>query len=75
MTPPNATTATRKSKAAVKLPVACLIMPTIDGPARPPRLPTELTSARPAAAPVPVRIAVGSDQKCCPRHRCRPRRE
>jgi hypothetical protein len=42
--------------------LACLITPTIDGPTRPPRLPTELTSAIPAAAPGPVRIVVGSDQ-------------
>ena len=52
----------RKNSAPVKLPVAPLSRPTIHGPANPPRFPNELTSARPAAAPVPARIAVGKDQ-------------
>jgi len=33
----------------VNEPVACLITPTMNGPAKPPRLPRELTSAIPAA--------------------------
>ena len=46
----------------MKEPVACLITPMIGCPTKPPALPSELISASPAAAPVPVRIEVGSDQ-------------
>jgi len=47
----------------VKLPVPSFAAPTTVGPTNPPRLPIELISASPAAAPVPDRIAVGKDQK------------
>ena len=46
----------------MKEPVPCLITPMMGGPTSPPELPSELISASPAAAPVPVRIEVGSDQ-------------
>lgn len=46
----------------MKSPLACLSTPTMAGPASPPRLPTALTRARPAAAPVPVRVARRADE-------------
>src|SRR4029077_8989958 len=61
--PPSARAAARNSNARVKLTVAPFAAPTTVGPTNPPRLPIELISASPAAAPVPDRIAVGNDQK------------
>ena len=60
--PATASAPARNSRAAVKSPVAPFNWPTMTGPANPPQLPMELISASPAAAPVPVRIEVGSDQ-------------
>ena len=50
-------------RAIVKLWVAVEIVPMIHGPACPPKLPIEFTSAMPAEAAEPDRYAVGSDQK------------
>ncbi len=46
----------------MNVPVPSFSAPMIGGPTSPPVLPSELISASPAAAPVPVRIDVGSDQ-------------
>src|SRR5215469_11661242 len=45
------------------VPVAFRITPITHGPANPPRLPTELISAMPTAAAVPLKILVGIAQK------------
>lgn len=45
-----------------KLWVSSSVQPTIDGPRKPPRLPTELISAMPPAAAVLVRKIGGSPQ-------------
>src|SRR5438874_9947599 len=52
--PINGHTASARS-ARAKLSVRLLTIPTRYGPRNPPRLPTELISAMPAAAPVPLR--------------------
>src|SRR5712691_2622516 len=46
----------------IKLPVASLRRPTAYGPTNPPRLPTALIQAIPAAAPERLNIAVGIAQ-------------
>ena len=59
------TRATKKSPAA-KLCVASRSQPTAIGPMTPPRFPTELMSAMPAAAPLRLRNVDGRDQKVAP---------
>src|ERR1700730_18240609 len=57
-----------------KLPVASLSQPTVIGPMRPPRLPTELIPAIAAAAAVPLRNVEGSGQNGEAHFRCADRR-
>ncbi len=64
----SATVAAPRSEAAItnrppaKLPVSSRATPTSEGPTKPPMLPIELISARPAAAAGPVRMVIGSAQ-------------
>src|ERR1700730_2026090 len=52
----------RKIRPAKSVPVQSRSCPKIWGPKYPPRLPMELMAAMPAAAPAPLRNAVGSVQ-------------
>jgi hypothetical protein len=52
----------RKIRPAKSVPVQSRNCPKIIGPKYPPRLPKELMAATPAAAPAPLRNAVGSAQ-------------
>src|SRR5579862_2558672 len=59
----NAMARATASKPPRNVPVAFRMMPITQGPANPPRFPTELISAMPTAAAVPLRILVGIAQK------------
>src|SRR3546814_9653552 len=59
----NASIAARKIIGARSLPVASRIFGTTACATKPPRLPTELIAAKPAAAAAPVRKRPGSTQK------------
>ena len=51
-----------KTRPPWKLPVALLIAPIAYGPIKPPRFPTELMKAIPAAAEKPIKNSFGRDQ-------------
>ena len=61
--PNNATEAKAQNAASFAPPDMVLTRPIKSGPKCPPKLPTELTKAMPAAAAVPDKNAVGKDQK------------
>src|ERR1700694_1966771 len=60
MTAPRTAQIERKIRPAKSVPVQSRNCPKILGPKSPPRLPMELMAAIPAAAPAPLRKAVGS---------------
>src|ERR1700694_5535341 len=62
MTAPRTAQSERKIRPVKSVPVQSRNCPKIFGPKYPPRLPMELMAAMPAAAPAPLRNAVGSVQ-------------